>query len=108
MPYARVNDPEKLRRLMGAVLMITADVELADLLDGALVTDVVAAALGVRDHPGRALTDVLVDFLIERRALVVLDNCEQLIDDAAKLAETLLRACRNGDEIAAQCAYRIT
>ena len=32
MPYARVNDPEKLRRLMGAVLMITADVELSDLL----------------------------------------------------------------------------
>ncbi len=68
-------------------------VELADLLDGALVTEVVAAALGVRDHPGRALTDVLVDFLVERRALVVLDNCEQIIDDAAKLAETLLRAC---------------
>ena len=32
VPYTRVNDPEKLRRLMGAVLMITADVELADLL----------------------------------------------------------------------------
>ena len=32
MPYTRVNDPEKLRRLMGAVLMITAGVELADLL----------------------------------------------------------------------------
>ena len=32
MPYARVNDPEKLRRLMGAVLMITAEVELTDLL----------------------------------------------------------------------------
>ena len=32
MPYTRVNDPEKLRRLMGAVLMITADVELTDLL----------------------------------------------------------------------------
>jgi signal transduction histidine kinase len=32
VPYARVNDPEKLRRLMGAVLMITVDVELPDLL----------------------------------------------------------------------------
>jgi signal transduction histidine kinase len=32
VPYARVNDPEKLRRLMGAVLMITAEVELTDLL----------------------------------------------------------------------------
>jgi signal transduction histidine kinase len=32
VPYTRVNDPDKLRRLMGAVLMITADVELTDLL----------------------------------------------------------------------------
>jgi signal transduction histidine kinase len=32
VPYTRVNDPEKLRRLMAAVLMITADVELTDLL----------------------------------------------------------------------------
>ena len=68
-------------------------VELADLREGALVTDVVAAALGVRDHPGRALIDVLVDFLLERHALVVLDNCEHIIDDAAKLVEMLLRAC---------------
>jgi serine/threonine-protein kinase PknK len=68
-------------------------VELADLREGALLTDVVAAALGVRDHPGRALDEVLIDFLIERHALVVLDNCEHLIDDAAKLAETLLSAC---------------
>jgi serine/threonine-protein kinase PknK len=68
-------------------------VELADLLDGTLVTDVVAGALGVRDHPGSALIEVLIDFLAERHALVVLDNCEQIINDAAKLAETLLRAC---------------
>ncbi len=52
VPYARVNDPEKLRRLMGAVLMIAADVELADLL-GHLVEEARAlvgaryAALGV-------------------------------------------------------------
>jgi signal transduction histidine kinase len=32
VPYARVNDPEKLRRLVGAVLMITGDIELTDLL----------------------------------------------------------------------------
>ncbi len=68
-------------------------VELADLRDGALITDVVAGTLGVRDHPGRALIDVLIDFLADRHALVVLDNCEHIIDDAAKLADTLLRAC---------------
>ncbi len=68
-------------------------VELADLRDGALITDVVAGTLGVRDHPGRALIDVLIDFLADRHALVVLDNCEHIIDDAAKLADTLLRTC---------------
>ena len=68
-------------------------VELADLRDGALLTDVAAAALGLRDYPGRSPSDVVAEYLAERRALVVFDNCEQLIDDAAKLAETLLMTC---------------
>ncbi len=68
-------------------------VELAELRQGGLLTEVVAAALGVRDQMGRALSDVLVDFLTPRHTLLVLDNCEHLIDDAAKLAEVLLREC---------------
>ncbi len=68
-------------------------VELAELRQGGLLTEVVAAALGVRDQMGRALSDVLVDFLTPRHTLLVLDNCEHLIDHAAKLAETLLRDC---------------
>ena len=68
-------------------------VELAELREGALLTEVVAAALGVRDQMGRALSDVLVDFLAQRQTLLVLDNCEHLIDDVAKLAELLLRDC---------------
>ncbi len=68
-------------------------VELAELREGGLLTEVVAAALGVRDQMGRALTDVLVDFFAPRHTLVVLDNCEHLIDDVAKLAEVLLRDC---------------
>ncbi|WP_186243533.1 BTAD domain-containing putative transcriptional regulator [Mycobacterium simulans] len=68
-------------------------VDLAELREGALLTEVVAAALGVRDQLGRALTEVLVDFLGQRQSLVVLDNCEHLIDDVANLAETLLRDC---------------
>ena len=68
-------------------------VGLADLRDGALITDVVADALEVHDQPGRALVDVLVEFLTRRQALVVLDNCEQLINDTAKLADMLLQAC---------------
>ena len=68
-------------------------VGLADLRDGALITDVVADALGVHDQPGRALADVLVEFLTSRHTLMVLDNCEQLINDTAKLADMLLQAC---------------
>ncbi len=68
-------------------------VELAGLRDGALLTDVVATSLGVRDRLGQALHDVLVDFLANRRALVILDNCEHLIDDVTKLADALLQSC---------------
>nr|WP_232070684.1 protein kinase [Mycobacterium lacus] len=68
-------------------------VELAELRDGALLTETVAGALGVRDQPGRPLSDVLMDVLDERHALLVLDNCEHLIDDAAKFADMVLRRC---------------
>ena len=68
-------------------------VELGDLHDGSMLVDVVAASLGVRDESARPLQDVLVDFLCSRKLLVVLDNCEQVVEDTAKLAETLLRAC---------------
>ncbi len=68
-------------------------VELGDLRDGSLLVDVVAESLGVRDESGRPLREVLIDFLCSRKLLVVLDNCEQVVDEAAKLTETLLRAC---------------
>ncbi len=68
-------------------------VELAELRQGALLTEVVAAALGVRDQMGRALADVLVEFLAPRQALVVLDNCEHLSGEVAELCGLLLRDC---------------
>jgi predicted ATPase len=68
-------------------------VELGELRDGSLLVDVVAPGLGVRDESSRPLEDVLVEFLSARKLLLVLDNCEQVVDAAAKLAETLLRAC---------------
>ena len=68
-------------------------VELAELRDGALLANVTADALGLRDQGGRSMTEVLVDFLAPRRVLLVLDNCEHLIDDAAGLAQLLLRDC---------------
>jgi predicted ATPase len=68
-------------------------VELGDLRDGSALVDVLAATLGLRDESARPLRDVLVEFLGSRNVLLVLDNCEQVVDDAAKLADALLRAC---------------
>ena len=47
----------------------------------------------MRDESARPLQDVLVEFLCSRKLLVVLDNCEQVVEETAKLAETLLRVC---------------
>jgi serine/threonine-protein kinase PknK len=68
-------------------------VELADLSDGSLLPGLAAAALGIHNRAARPLTEVMVENLAEREALVVLDNCEQVIDDAAELVETLLEGC---------------
>ncbi|MFC7449196.1 ATP-binding protein [Rhodococcus daqingensis] len=68
-------------------------VELGELPDPTLVADTVSAALGLRDQPARSAEDVLVEHLAARRLLLVLDNCEHLIDAVATLAETLLKAC---------------
>jgi predicted ATPase len=70
-------------------------VELGELLDPALLVDVVAAAVSLRDQSGRRLQDVLTDFLSRGKALLVLDNCEHIIDAVAKLSATLLRVCQD-------------
>ncbi|UOT04086.1 protein kinase [Rhodococcus opacus] len=67
-------------------------VELGELSDGSLLTDVVAAALGLPAQSATPLHEVL-QFLASRELLLVLDNCEQVVDAAAELAETLLQAC---------------
>ena len=68
-------------------------VELAPLADPALLPQTVAAALGVREQPGRALQEVLADYLRPKRLLLVLDNCEHLIEACAQLAGRLLQVC---------------
>ena len=67
--------------------------ELALLSDPALVPQAVAQALGLRPDGARPLTDVLADYLRPRCVLLVLDNCEHLVDSCAQLAEWLLHAC---------------
>jgi predicted ATPase/DNA-binding SARP family transcriptional activator/DNA-binding CsgD family transcriptional regulator len=68
-------------------------VELAPLSDPALVSRAVAAAVGVREQPGTSLMQSLCVHLASRRMLLVLDNCEHLVDAAARLAKDLLGAC---------------
>ncbi|MDQ3808811.1 MAG: helix-turn-helix domain-containing protein, partial [Chloroflexota bacterium] len=68
-------------------------VEFASLSDGALVVAKVAATLGLVEHPSRPVLDVLIEQLQPRRALLVLDNCEHLVQPCAELVDALVRAC---------------
>jgi class 3 adenylate cyclase len=68
-------------------------VELAALTDPTLVPQAVAAGLGIREEPGRPLTQMLLEYLRPRVLLLVLDNCEHLLDACARLAADLLQSC---------------
>lgn len=68
-------------------------IELASLGDSALVPQAVAAGLGVREQPGQPILASLVDDLRLKNLLLVLDNCEHLIEACARLTDTLLRTC---------------
>ena len=65
-------------------------VELAPVSEPAAVPDVVAAVLGVTPQAGFTVTDTIVQALSGRRLLIVLDNCEHLLDAAGDLVETIL------------------
>lgn len=67
--------------------------ELAPLSEPGLIPDAVAAAVGVPPDSTVPAMQRILAHLASRRALLVLDNCEHLIDDVAGLAEQILRAC---------------
>ncbi len=70
-------------------------VELAGLMEGSLVPQTVAKALGVIEAPNQPIIETLAQFLRAKQLLLVLDNCEHLILACAQLAESLLQACPN-------------
>ena len=67
-------------------------VELAALADPLLVPQSVAIVLGVKEEPGHPVIDALVKYTADKRLLLVLDNCEHLMQASADLATRLLRS----------------
>jgi predicted ATPase/DNA-binding SARP family transcriptional activator/DNA-binding CsgD family transcriptional regulator len=68
-------------------------VELAPLLDDGLVTQEVANVLGVQERPGEPLAGTLAKALAGKEVLLVLDNCEHVVEAAARLVYKLLASC---------------
>jgi predicted ATPase/class 3 adenylate cyclase/DNA-binding CsgD family transcriptional regulator len=68
-------------------------VDLAPTTHPDVVPVAVARALGLPDQPGQSAVDSLVGFLRNRRVLVVLDNCEHLLDACARLVSAVLGSC---------------
>src|SRR5918994_2996944 len=67
--------------------------ELAAADDGDAMAQDVAAVLGCRQHAGLSLADSIVEYVKVRELLLVLDNCEHLLDDVGALADAVLRVC---------------
>jgi predicted ATPase/DNA-binding CsgD family transcriptional regulator len=81
-------------RLVAAMVDQFADgacfVGLSDLSQPDLVVPRVAAAMGITEEPGRPLLETLADAAASRRLLLVLDNCEHLIEACARVSQRLL------------------
>jgi predicted ATPase/DNA-binding CsgD family transcriptional regulator len=68
-------------------------VELGDLWEPDLIVSRVAAVIGVAAEAGHPLQDTLAGALETRQALIMLDNCEHLVDACAALCQRLLACC---------------
>ncbi|KAA1248928.1 LuxR family transcriptional regulator [Mycobacterium simiae] len=68
-------------------------IELAPVTDPAVVLVTVAHTLGLPDQPGRSIVNTLRRFIGGKKMLLVLDNCEHLLDACGRLAVELMKAC---------------
>ena len=68
-------------------------VQLAPLSEGELVPRAVAEALEVPERPAQPLADTLAEVLGSRQLLLVLDNCEHLLEASARLVDLMLDSC---------------
>ena len=67
-------------------------VNLVPIEDGSLVAGAVLSELGVAENPDRSEVETIVDHVEEKQALIVLDNCEHLIDACSEIVDHLIRA----------------
>ena len=70
-------------------------VELAEIRDAALVTNAVVAALDLRDQAATKPLQILLSQLRDSELLLVLDNCEHVLEDSAHLVAAVMRAAPN-------------
>ena len=70
-------------------------VELAQLADSRYVLSEIASAFHLREVQGMSLIDTVTDYLRAKQSLLILDNCEHLIETCAQLADHFLHACPN-------------
>jgi predicted ATPase/DNA-binding SARP family transcriptional activator len=91
-------------------------VELDAVSDGARVPQTVIAALGLQAEAGQSELQVLIAFLRDKDLVLIVDNCEHLIEAAAHLAQALLQACprvkclassREALRVAGEVLYRV-
>jgi predicted ATPase len=68
-------------------------IDLAPLGEMALLPQTVAHALGIHEESGQSVEATLIRTLSRQQRMLVLDNCEHLVDACARLAETLLKSC---------------
>ena len=67
--------------------------DLSPIADPTFVASALAKVLGIRENPRDALSDSVVRALVGKKALLVVDNCEHVLDEAAPLLETILCGC---------------
>jgi predicted ATPase len=66
-------------------------VELSNLSDPALLPNTVASVLGLPEQDARSALDALLEYLRDRRLLLILDTCEHLLDACAALAQAVMQ-----------------
>ena len=90
--------------------------ELAPVTDSALIPQTLLSIFNLREDRHRDILDVLIEYLRTKTILLLMDNCEHMIEACAQISETLLHACpklrilassREALGIAGEIAYRV-